>query len=316
MHRDRSPNFQGGRHQRSRSPIAHSHRQAFRGQSWNRRSRSPPVSCIRSASTSLRRNSPFDRYVQLPVQKLSHRNDPEGDTPIAAPAKPSNQIPLAEYDDELSKSAVLVQVRRNKANFYNRRLNLFFASQNGRPRFSAVCRHENAMAAFIGRVTDPHIKGLEREFPQLRFRKEKVEDGLLIWAELPSSSRRPRFILSSIVRNMLELAAQLLRTYASHDGLKLPNIDDFTRRYFEGQYDVLESWSRLSPSKFHTGSTGAPLCVTDVFGWFWLLQLNNPGQHHAELNGLHPVRISNMMPKHTTWTCLIKLDPSFSYQRR
>jgi hypothetical protein len=165
---------------------------------------------------------------------------------VEAPAPdqlPSHQIPLAQRDDELSR-LILSQTRWH-IGLMDPRLGLFFSSLNGRPRFSALCRQDNALHAFIGRASDSHIKGLECEFPRLRFRKERIREGLLIWVELPEQMNRRGFVLSNVLRSMLELAAQLLRSYAAHEGAKLPNIDDFTRRYFDGQCDSFENGGRV-----------------------------------------------------------------------
>ncbi len=93
---------------------------------------------------------------------------------------------------------------------------------------------KDAASAFTGGKngsTGLHIVHLEIQLPRLRFRMHKVEEGVLTWPEIKPFRKSQKFILARIDRTMLDLAAQLLKTYAGLKGPTLRDLDVFMRRY-------------------------------------------------------------------------------------
>lgn len=75
----------------------------------------------------------------------------------------------------------------------------FPVAENGYPRYSSILRQRNVILAFIGRAPNLEIRYLEKHFPRLNFRKASIEQGLLIWVEVPMEMEDTGYKLSICV---------------------------------------------------------------------------------------------------------------------
>lgn len=99
-------------------------------------------------------------------------------------------------------------------------LGIFFASQNGRPRFAAICTQDSAWHKIMRAISaDSDARDVDRftaMFPkELRFRIERKSYGLLTWMELHARYKTGDFRLTPHLRRALEDAHGLLIAYAA-----------------------------------------------------------------------------------------------------
>ena len=85
-------------------------------------------------------------------------------------------------------------------------LSLFFASQNGWPRFSSLCVQPNASSAF--NASEEQRLKLDREFPRLRFRSAQCSAGLVVWVEPALHNESGEYLLPEVYRELLNTAAK------------------------------------------------------------------------------------------------------------
>jgi len=117
-------------------------------------------------------------------------------------------------------------------------LDPFFASQDGWPRFSALCKQSNAhiliMRPIFGNSDVEDVSKFAGMFPRkLRFRTERQSQGLLIWMELHKRYRSSYSCLSPDLRQVLEDAHCLLTEYADLTTTPLPTLYEFALQYFK-----------------------------------------------------------------------------------
>lgn len=130
-------------------------------------------------------------------------------------------------------------------------LKVFFASHNGQPRFSALCRQSGVWRSIMKPISpDSNVLDVAKftaMFPEeLRFRMERQPpQGLLIWMEIHERYRSPEFQLSPDLRQVLQDAHGLLIAYSTLSTTPLPTIYQFALQYFKTRILISTALRRL-----------------------------------------------------------------------